>query len=178
MFARTLSFAVIVACFATRPLGASDPVSATPPPELQRLASSVGTWKTTQRFWISAGANAFESTSTENVRWSESQEFLISEQRGVAWDGPTSRLCITSWNPEDRQIHVLEVSRGGSTVDMTVWFEGDTQKVLSYRRWSERLVRVELTIELLSPDESKFHADCTHEEKTWVCLEGTSKRAQ
>ena len=150
--------------------------SPTPAPELERLASSVGVWDTTSRFRASPNSSPFESTSTYTVRWSESRQFLISDQRGMTPEGWTSRILVTSWNPVDRKIDVIEVSRGGSTVEMTLWFEGDIQKVLGYRHIGAQLVRTELTVEHMSPDACKFHTDCTDQGKTWVCSEGSSKR--
>ncbi|MGH7984396.1 MAG: hypothetical protein ACREFF_14820 [Candidatus Udaeobacter sp.] len=154
------------------------PPAATPVAELQRLASSVGVWNTAQRFRPTPGASPFESTSTEKVRWSDSKQYLISEQRGLTPTGWTSKVLVTSWNPTDHQIHVVEVSLGGFTTELTLWFEGDVQKILGYRRFGERLVRTELTVEHTSPDEYKFHSDCTDQGKTWVCSEGISKRVK
>ena len=159
-------------------LAKAGPLTTPPPPELQRLASSVGVWNTTQKSWWSPGAAVFESTSTEKIRWSEDQQFLISEQSGLTLMGWTSRVVVTSWNPADKQIHVLEVSQGGATVNLILWFEGDVTKVLGHRQIRGHLVRTELTVEYTSPDSSKFHVDCLDGEHAWVCSEGVSKRVK
>jgi len=150
----------------------------TPSPELQRLASSVGVWNTTQKYWSTPGAAVFESSGTERVRWSEDRQYLISEQSGLTPTGWTSRVTITSWNPADRQIHVIEVSPGGSILDLILWFEGDVVKVLGYRRFGDRLIRAEFTTEHISAGEFRFYTDCTDQEKRWVCTDGVSKRAK
>lgn len=150
--------------------------AATPVPELQRLASSVGEWTTNQKFRSAPDAPAFESTSNYVVRWSRDQQYLISEQRGPTPTGWTSKILITSWNPTDRQIHVVEVNQGGATTDLILWFEGDIRKVLGHRRFGGRLVRTELTVERTTPDEYKFRVDCLDSDRAWVCSEGVSKR--
>jgi hypothetical protein len=154
------------------------PPNATVTPELEKLDSWVGSWRTTSKFRRGPDAAVFESTNTENVRWSESREFLVTEQRGRALDGPISRILITSWNPADRQIHVVEIRPGGQVIDSTLWFEGNIQKGLGYRRLDERLVRVELTVEHTSPDQFVFRYDCLDDEKAWICCEGVSKRSK
>ncbi len=148
----------------------------TPVPELRQLADSVGSWETSQRYRATPDATALESKSTENVRWSEGQQFLISEQRGLTPLGWSSRVLVTSWNPVDRQFHVVEIQEGGFTTEMTLWFEGKVQKVVGYRRFGDSLVRTELTVEHTSPDEYKFRMDCTGSSGVWVCSEGRSKR--
>jgi hypothetical protein len=145
---------------------------------LEKLDGWVGFWKSTSKFRRGPDAAVVEGTNTENVRWSESREFLVTEQRGHALDGPISCILITSWNPGDRQIHVIEVIPGGQINDSTLWFEGNIQKGLCYRRLNGRLVRVELTVEHTSPDEVVFHYDCLDQEKTWICCEGVSKRSK
>jgi hypothetical protein len=182
MFPRTFHRIVAVSamvCIAHGQSAAGEPkAAATPVPELQKLAPSIGLWKTTQRSRSATDASVFESTSTENVRWSEDKQYVISEQCGLTLSGWTSRILVTSWNPADRQIHVVEVSQGGATIDLTLWFEGDVQKVLGHRRFGERLVRTELTVEHTSPDEYKFRVDCLDSDKAWVCSEGVSQRVK
>jgi Protein of unknown function (DUF1579) len=158
--------------------GGEAPPDETPPPELQKLGTAVGLWKTTTQSRFSPDGTVVESTSIENVRWSDSRQFLVTEQRGSTPDGWISRICITSWNAADRQIHVIEVSPGGSITDSTLWFEGSIEKVLGYRRLQGRLFRTELTVEHTSPDEFTFHYDCLDQEKSWVCCEGKSRRSK
>ena len=177
-FYRIASASVILCLVLGHAVAVGPTPVATPVPELQKLASSVGAWKTIQRFRSAPDASAIESASTYNVRWSEDQQYLISEQRGPTPTGWTSKILITSWNPTDKQIHVVEVSEGGTTTDLTLWFEGDLQKVLGHRRFGGRLVRTELTVEHTSPDEYKFHVDCLDSEKAWVCSEGVSQRVK
>ena len=137
----------------------------------------VGVWHTTQKYWSTLG-DATARESTEKVRWPDDQQFLISEQSGLTPAGWISKVLIISWNVADRQIHVVEVSQGGASTDLTLWFEGDVEKVSGYSRFGERLVRTELTVEPTSPDEYKFHMDCLETERAWVCSEGVSKRAK
>ena len=150
----------------------------TPVPELQQLAASVGTWETSQRYRDTPDAAVFESTSTERISWSEGQQFLISEQRGLTLSGWSSRVLVTSWNPVDRHFRVIEVEAGGFTTEMTLWFEDGVQKVLGYRRFGDRLVRTELTVERKSPDEYTFRMHCTGSSGGWLCSEGVSRRVK
>ena len=158
---------------------AEDPSRApTPVPELQKLARSVGTWKTSQSYRSSPEAPVFKSQSTEKVRWSEGKQFLISEQRGLTSLGWESRVLVTSWNRVDQHYRVIEVQQGGFTEEMTLSFEGDVQKVLGYRRFGDLRVRTELTVEHTSADEYRFRMECTGSSGVWVCSEGVAKRVR
>lgn len=148
------------------------------PSEVARLGSYVGIWKTTQKFRATPDAPLSESSSTEKVRWSDTQLFLISEQHGQTADGWEDRIVIWSWNPADRKIHALEVGVGGSTIDQEVWFEGRLQKMLGYRQFQGRLLRVECTVEAVSETERRFNLECADGEKTWVCSGGISRKSE
>src|SRR4051812_48476303 len=98
---------------------AQGPSVAIPPKELDWLNSQVGVWNTAQTFRITPEAPIFHSTSTESIRWSESREFLLVEQRGLTVAGLTSRIVVISWSPSDRQIHAVEVQTNGNTHEDT-----------------------------------------------------------
>lgn len=147
-----------------------------PPLELKRFASTVGIWDTITRSKDSPDAPPSERRSVETVRWSANHQFLITDQSGLTPSGRKNRLVITTWNASDREYKLIEVSPIGKTVEMTMLVDGNIRHVLSYRPLDGRLIRTELTVEIVSASESKFRWECTDEGNTWICGEGTSRK--
>ena len=158
--------------------GEDMPQSGAPPPELERLSSTVGVWETTTLYRPSPDASPLERRSVETIQWSPNHQFLITDQLGATPAGTTNRMLITTWSSAARKYKVVEIGPIGGIVEMTMLIEGKIQKILGYRPFEDRLIRVELTVESVSTSESKFRWECTNEAKTWICGEGISRKRQ
>lgn len=146
------------------------------PPELKRLADMIGIWDTAASYRPTPDAPAFEGRSVETTRWSANRQFLITDQLGLTRTGWEDRLLIISWDPVKKEYKLIEVNPAGENIEMTMEVKGKVQKILSYRPFEGRLIRTELTVETVSPFESKFRWECTDQGKTWLFGEGISKK--
>src|ERR1700720_38943 len=94
-----MAWTIILGCGMTWLACAEPPVTVgTPPPELQKLASSIGVWEITTKYRFTSDAKVFEANSVETVRWSPNKQFLIADQQGMMPEGWKDQIVITSWN--------------------------------------------------------------------------------
>src|SRR5205807_865708 len=147
-----------------------------PPPELQRLASMVGVWDTKASCRFTPDGPTFEGQSVEIVSWSANHYFLITDQWGLLPEGWRNKLVIIGWNPIKKEYDLTDLSPNGESGKLVMTIEGNVQTILSYRQIADHTVRAELTIEGISPVETRFHCKCTDGERSWLFSEGTSKK--
>jgi hypothetical protein len=147
-----------------------------PPPELKRLSSVVGVWDITASYRASPDAPPFNGRGLETIAWSPNSQFLISDEHILSPDGWKNELVITAWNRVKKEYRLLHVTTAGEVLEASMVVQGNTRTFLFYSPFEGRLVRNEMTVELVSDTEYRFRSVCTDREKTWIFCEGVGKK--
>lgn len=148
-----------------------------PAPELRRLSGSVGVWQTTAKIRITPDSPVFEGKSIEQVYWSASGQFRISDQLGLTRGGWVSKIQITTWDPIKKQFQMIDLTPGGSSYLMTMTIEGKVSRVTGSRTSSGHTTKIWLTTEEVSKTESKFKSECSVDDgPRWIFSEGVSTK--
>lgn len=135
------------------------PLSQGPPPELLHLSSMVGVWDTTTAYRFTPDMPRFDSEGVATVRWSDSRQFLISDQWGLMPDGWKNMLEIITWVPQAGQYRVTELYQTGEVVELTMVVEGNLRKIVRNRSLDGRIIRSDLTVDQVSDSEFTFRCE-------------------
>ena len=168
--------ALSMCVLAVRASADTDTVEGRPPPEIAKIAFTVGVWDTTVKYRFTPDAPVFNGKSVETVQWSTNRQFLISDQRSFMPTGWMNKLVITTWDPAKKEYKLVDVMPDGEVTEVTMTVDGNRRSMLYYRPFEGRLIRTEIIAEYGSQTEYTFRCECTDQGKTWFFCEGTSRK--
>jgi hypothetical protein len=143
--------------------------------ELKELAPIIGVWETTAKCRFSPDGPVVECRSNENVYWSRSGKFIISDQQGLSPAGLMHKLVVTAWDPINKNFQMIDITPGGESYVMVMSLEGNTAKITGNRIGKIHSARIWMTIVYDFPDKYRFRSECSVDEgPKWVFSEGTS----
>jgi len=118
-----------------------------------------------------------ETKSSENVYWSTSGYFLISDQRGLTPRGWVHKLQATAWDPINKRFQMIDLPPGGQSYEMTMTIEGKISKIVGSRTNAGHVTKIWVTSEEISPTQSHFRSECSVDDgPKWLFAEGDSKK--